>query len=94
MCIRDSSKSSAKIKQSTPNEVDFLFKYIGFSYKSLLFYLSLIHISSADGKDFDYGWEQMRKLGVDMVDEHYYNCLLYTSNWMMVMTRISATVST
>ena len=27
---------------------------------------------SADGKDFDYGWEQMRKLGVDMVDEHYY----------------------
>ena len=23
---------------------------------------------SADGKDFDYGWEQMRKLGVDMVD--------------------------
>ena len=24
---------------------------------------------SADGKDFDYGWEQMRKLGVDMVDE-------------------------
>ena len=31
-------KSSAKIKKSTPNEVDFLFKYIGFSYKSLLFY--------------------------------------------------------
>ena len=27
---------------------------------------------SADGKDFDYGWKQMRKLGVDMVDEHYY----------------------
>lgn len=27
---------------------------------------------SADGKDFDYGWEQMRKLGVDLVDEHYY----------------------
>ena len=27
---------------------------------------------SADGKDFYYGWEQMRKLGVDMVDEHYY----------------------
>ena len=27
---------------------------------------------SSDGKDFDYGWEQMRKLGVDMVDEHYY----------------------
>jgi alpha-L-arabinofuranosidase len=22
---------------------------------------------SADGKDFDYGWKQMRKLGVDMV---------------------------
>ena len=32
------SLSSAKIKKSTPNEVDFLFKYIGFSYKSLLFY--------------------------------------------------------
>ena len=27
---------------------------------------------SADGKDFDYGWEQMRKLGTDLVDEHYY----------------------
>ena len=27
---------------------------------------------SADGKDFDYGWEQMRKLGADLVDEHYY----------------------
>ncbi len=27
---------------------------------------------AADGKDFDYGWEQMRKLGVDLVDEHYY----------------------
>ena len=27
---------------------------------------------SADGKDFDYGWEQMRKLNVDLVDEHYY----------------------
>ena len=27
---------------------------------------------SASGKDFDYGWEQMRKLGVDLVDEHYY----------------------
>ena len=27
---------------------------------------------SASGKMFDYGWEQMRKLGVDLVDEHYY----------------------
>ena len=27
---------------------------------------------SADGKDFDYGWQEMRKLGVDLVDEHYY----------------------
>lgn len=27
---------------------------------------------SADGKDFDYGWEQMRKLKTDLVDEHYY----------------------
>ena len=27
---------------------------------------------SASGKDFDYGWEQMRKVGVDLVDEHYY----------------------
>ena len=36
--ISECSKSSAKIKKSTPNEVDFLFKYIGFSYKSLLFY--------------------------------------------------------
>jgi alpha-L-arabinofuranosidase len=27
---------------------------------------------SASGKDFDYGWEQMRKLKVDLVDEHYY----------------------
>ena len=36
--IAECSKSSAKIKKSTPNEVDFLFKYIGFSYKSLLFY--------------------------------------------------------
>lgn len=27
---------------------------------------------SADGKDFDYGWQQMRKLNVDLVDEHYY----------------------
>ncbi|MGI6223544.1 MAG: alpha-L-arabinofuranosidase C-terminal domain-containing protein [Prevotella sp.] len=27
---------------------------------------------SASGEQFDYGWEQMRKLGVDLVDEHYY----------------------
>ena len=27
---------------------------------------------SASGKEFDYGWEQMRRLGVDIVDEHYY----------------------
>lgn len=27
---------------------------------------------SADGKDFDYGWKEMRRLGVDLVDEHYY----------------------
>ena len=27
---------------------------------------------SADGKDFDYGWQQMRRLKVDLVDEHYY----------------------
>lgn len=27
---------------------------------------------SADGDMFDYGWEQMRQLGVDLVDEHYY----------------------
>ncbi len=27
---------------------------------------------SAAGKDFDYGWEQMKKLKVDLVDEHYY----------------------
>jgi alpha-N-arabinofuranosidase len=27
---------------------------------------------SASGKNFDYGWEQMRKLNVDLVDEHYY----------------------
>ena len=25
-----------------------------------------------DGKDFTYGWEQMRRLKVDLVDEHYY----------------------
>lgn len=27
---------------------------------------------SASGKEFDYGWEQMRRLNVDLVDEHYY----------------------
>lgn len=27
---------------------------------------------SAAGKSFDYGWEQMRKLKADLVDEHYY----------------------
>jgi alpha-N-arabinofuranosidase len=27
---------------------------------------------SSSGKDFEYGWQQMRKLGVDLVDEHYY----------------------
>ena len=27
---------------------------------------------SADGKDFDYGWQEMKKLKVDLVDEHYY----------------------
>ena len=27
---------------------------------------------SAEGDKFDYGWEQMRRLGVDLVDEHYY----------------------
>lgn len=27
---------------------------------------------SASGKQFDYGWEQMRQLKVDLVDEHYY----------------------
>lgn len=27
---------------------------------------------SAEGQNFDYGWEQMRKLNVDLVDEHYY----------------------
>lgn len=30
---------------------------------------------SADGDMFDYGWEQMRQLGVDLVDEHYYKSL-------------------
>lgn len=27
---------------------------------------------SAAGKSFDYGWEQMRRLKADLVDEHYY----------------------
>ena len=27
---------------------------------------------SPDGDKFDYGWEQMRRLKVDLVDEHYY----------------------
>ena len=27
---------------------------------------------SASGDKFDYGWAEMRKLGVDLVDEHYY----------------------
>ena len=27
---------------------------------------------SPDGKDFDYGWQEMKKLKVDLVDEHYY----------------------
>ena len=26
----------------------------------------------AEGKNFDYGWQEMRKLNVDLVDEHYY----------------------
>jgi len=26
----------------------------------------------AEGKEFDYGWEHMRRLKVDLVDEHYY----------------------
>lgn len=27
---------------------------------------------SADGDKFDYGWKEMRRIGVDLVDEHYY----------------------
>ena len=27
---------------------------------------------SADGKDFDYGWKEMKRLKLDLVDEHYY----------------------
>ena len=26
----------------------------------------------AEGKDFDYGWKEMKRLKVDLVDEHYY----------------------
>ena len=26
----------------------------------------------AEGKDFDYGWQEMKRLKVDLVDEHYY----------------------
>lgn len=26
----------------------------------------------ADGKEFDYGWKEMKRLKVDLVDEHYY----------------------
>ncbi len=33
----------------------------------------------SDGKEFDYGWEQMRKIGVDLVDEHYYQ----TKEWFL-----------
>ncbi len=34
---------------------------------------------SASGNEFDYGWEQMRRLGVDLVDEHYY----MTPDWFL-----------
>lgn len=34
---------------------------------------------SASGKEFDYGWKQMRRLGVDLVDEHYY----MTPDWFL-----------
>ncbi len=27
---------------------------------------------SPDGKDFDYGWQEMKRLKTDLVDEHYY----------------------
>ena len=27
---------------------------------------------SPDGKDFEYGWQEMRRLKADLVDEHYY----------------------
>ncbi len=27
---------------------------------------------SADGKDFEYGWKEMKRLKLDLVDEHYY----------------------
>ncbi len=34
---------------------------------------------SASGENFDYGWEQMRKLKADLVDEHYYQ----TPQWFL-----------
>ncbi len=34
---------------------------------------------SASGDKFDYGWEQMRKLKTDLVDEHYYQ----TPEWFL-----------
>ncbi|WP_288210033.1 alpha-L-arabinofuranosidase C-terminal domain-containing protein [Dysgonomonas capnocytophagoides] len=34
---------------------------------------------SADGKDFDYLWPEMKKLKVDLVDEHYYK----DSEWFL-----------
>ncbi len=34
---------------------------------------------SASGDKFDYGWEQMRKLNADLVDEHYYQ----TPEWFL-----------
>jgi len=33
----------------------------------------------SEGDNFDYGWEQMRKLKVDLVDEHYYR----DANWFL-----------
>ncbi len=33
----------------------------------------------AEGKSFDYGWQEMRKLKVDLVDEHYYR----QPNWFL-----------
>ena len=34
---------------------------------------------SPDGKDFEYGWEQMKRLKADLVDEHYYR----DPNWFL-----------
>ena len=34
---------------------------------------------SADGSDFDYGWKEMKRLKVDLVDEHYYK----TPQWFL-----------